>query len=86
MIWNILLKGGLHCHPLNRKCGVSGGVSDIGFSSRTVPTYYSVSEYFVQESGSAEIYFRGPEIRKQSVALIREERRVEIKARVFPEA
>ena len=62
------------------------GFSDVGFSSCAAPTYYSVSEYFVQESGSAEIYFRGLEIRKRSVALIREEHRVWIKARVFLEA
>jgi len=46
-----MLKGGLHCHPLNQKFRVSRGVSDIGFSPCAAPTYYSVSEYFMQESG-----------------------------------
>ena len=63
-----------------------GEVLDIGFSLHAVPTYYSVSEYFMQESGNAEFSFQSLEIWKLSAALIGEECRVGIKARVFLEA
>jgi len=40
----------------------------------------------MQKSGNAEFSFQSPEIQKLSIALIGEERRVGIKARVFLEA
>src|SRR5882724_4111758 len=81
-----IVKGWFALPPTRPEVRSFRGVSDVGFSSCAAPTYYSVSKYFVQESGSAEIYFWGPEIQKRSVSLKREERRVEIIARVFPEA
>jgi len=35
-----------------------GGVSDIGFSSCAVLTYYMMSEYFMLESGAQSLEFR----------------------------
>jgi len=51
-------------------------VSDVGFSWCTAPTYYSVSEYFMQESGNAEFNLQSLEIQKLSIALI--ERSIEL--------
>ena len=47
-----------------------GGVSDVGFSLHTAPTFYSVSKYFMLESRSAELEFWSPEIQKLNVAEI----------------
>src|SRR5882724_8025937 len=82
---NSTVKGWFALPPTQLEIRSFRGASDHGFSSCAAPTYYSVSKYFVQESGSAEFYFQGLEIQKLSVALISKEHRVWIKARVFLE-